>query len=172
MKGRSNSPHVYLYRARIVRRWQTFERGASPAIPSYRTAASTAIRTLQSENVAAGGPSDRWEIAAIVGLFKRRVLAPFGSQTLFFSRQRKHLSLFRGCRGSNATFSLRSSIAHGGYGDVFYTTLAEVRVSRTHRRPLRTTTGFEDREDHRSLSTSWTAMTSSTEDMRLTYYAI
>ena len=32
--------------------------------------------------------------------------------------------------------------------------LAEVRVSRTHRRPLRTTTGFEDREDHRSLSTS------------------
>jgi hypothetical protein len=32
--------------------------------------------------------------------------------------------------------------------------LAEVRVSRTHRRPLRTTTGFEDREDHRNLSTS------------------
>lgn len=32
--------------------------------------------------------------------------------------------------------------------------LAEARVSRTHRRPLRTTTGFEDREDHRSLSTS------------------
>jgi len=32
--------------------------------------------------------------------------------------------------------------------------MAEVRVSRTHRRPLRTTTGFEDREDHRSLSTS------------------
>ena len=34
--------------------------------------------------------------------------------------------------------------------------MAEVRVSRTHRRPLRTTTGFEDREDHRSLSTSYT----------------
>src|ERR1700677_4741421 len=32
--------------------------------------------------------------------------------------------------------------------------MAEVHVSRTHRRPLRTTTGFEDREDHRSLSTS------------------
>src|ERR1700730_1817068 len=32
--------------------------------------------------------------------------------------------------------------------------LAEVRASRTHRRPLRTTAGFEDREDHRSLSTS------------------
>src|SRR6202051_1696200 len=32
--------------------------------------------------------------------------------------------------------------------------LAEARVSRTHRRPLRTTAGFEDREDHRSLSTS------------------
>ncbi len=32
--------------------------------------------------------------------------------------------------------------------------LAEARVSRTHRRPLGTTAGFEDREDHRSLSTS------------------
>ncbi len=32
--------------------------------------------------------------------------------------------------------------------------LAEVRASRTHRRPLRTTTGFEDREDHRNPSTS------------------
>jgi hypothetical protein len=32
--------------------------------------------------------------------------------------------------------------------------VAEVRVSRTHRRPLGATTGFEDREDHRSLSTS------------------
>jgi hypothetical protein len=32
--------------------------------------------------------------------------------------------------------------------------LAEARVSRTHRHPLRTTAGFEDREDHRSLSTS------------------
>jgi hypothetical protein len=38
--------------------------------------------------------------------------------------------------------------------------LAEVRVSRTHRRPLRTTAGFEDREDHRSLSTSNTATAS------------
>jgi hypothetical protein len=35
--------------------------------------------------------------------------------------------------------------------------MAEVRVSRTHRRPLRATTGFEDREDHRSLSTSYTS---------------
>jgi hypothetical protein len=32
--------------------------------------------------------------------------------------------------------------------------LAEVRVSRTHRRPLGATTGFEDREDHRSPGTS------------------
>src|SRR4051794_29358513 len=32
--------------------------------------------------------------------------------------------------------------------------VAEARVSRTHRRPSRTTSGFEDREDHRSLSTS------------------
>jgi hypothetical protein len=32
--------------------------------------------------------------------------------------------------------------------------VAEARVSRTHRRPLRTTAGFEDREDHRSLGTS------------------
>src|ERR1700679_1751550 len=37
--------------------------------------------------------------------------------------------------------------------------LAEVRVSRTHRRPLRATTGFEDREDHRSLGTSSSAIT-------------
>jgi len=29
--------------------------------------------------------------------------------------------------------------------------VAEARVSRTHRRPSRTTAGFEDREDHRSL---------------------
>jgi selenide, water dikinase len=40
------------------------------------------------------------------------------------------------------------------------TRLAEVRVSRTHRRPLRTTTGFEDREDHRSLGTSCTSQQS------------
>jgi len=32
--------------------------------------------------------------------------------------------------------------------------MAEVRVSRTHRRPIRTTAGFEDREDHRSPGTS------------------
>src|ERR1700761_525865 len=32
--------------------------------------------------------------------------------------------------------------------------VAEVRVSRTHRRPMRTTAGFEDREGHRSPSTS------------------
>ena len=32
--------------------------------------------------------------------------------------------------------------------------MAEVRVSRTHRRPLRTTAGFEDREGHRSPGTS------------------
>jgi selenide,water dikinase len=30
--------------------------------------------------------------------------------------------------------------------------MAEARVSRTHRRPRRTTAGFEDREDHRNLS--------------------
>jgi hypothetical protein len=32
--------------------------------------------------------------------------------------------------------------------------MAEVRVSRTHRRPMRTTAGFEDREGHRSPGTS------------------
>jgi hypothetical protein len=32
--------------------------------------------------------------------------------------------------------------------------MAEVRVSRTHRRPLKTTAGFEDREGHRSPRTS------------------
>jgi len=40
--------------------------------------------------------------------------------------------------------------------------MAEVRASRTHRRPLRTTTGFEDREDHRSLSTSMRELNAAT----------
>jgi hypothetical protein len=47
--------------------------------------------------------------------------------------------------------------------------LAEVRASRTHRRPLRTTTGFEDREDHRNLSTS--AVGSNRGFLLIAYYA-
>ena len=39
-------------------------------------------------------------------------------------------------------------------GAIRFADSAEVRVSRTHHRPLRATTGFEDREDHRSLGTS------------------
>src|SRR5437868_4761579 len=49
----------------------------------------------------------------------------------------------------------RRCLRHRLYGDLRKTCkLAEARVSRTHRRPLRTTAGFEDREDHRSLSAS------------------
>jgi hypothetical protein len=48
--------------------------------------------------------------------------------------------------------------------------LAEVRASRTHRRPLRTTTGFEDREDHRNPSTSLAG--SNQRIMLIAYYAI
>src|SRR3984885_10958738 len=46
--------------------------------------------------------------------------------------------------------------------------LAEVRASRTHRRPLRTTPGFEDREDHRNLSTS--LPTSNRRSLLIAYY--
>jgi hypothetical protein len=49
-----------------------------------------------------------------------------------------------------------SEIATAGFS---HDSLAEVRVSRTHRRLLRATAGFEDREDHRSLGTSISAIT-------------
>ena len=47
--------------------------------------------------------------------------------------------------------------------------MAEVRVSRTHRRPLRATIGFEDREDHRSPGTSCIEMRSETASLLSRY---
>jgi hypothetical protein len=58
-------------------------------------------------------------------------------------------------------FSIGDKELVGPIKSLIVADLAEVRVSRTHRRPLRATTGFEDREDHRSLGTSSSAITCS-----------